>query len=157
MQGIGFTVLRELPTKCSNGDPMTNQRWVGHYKSNAEANFIARKAEKMEKAGVLAAKFRQSGKRFSPLNMKDVQIEASYIIVPGNHQYTAVETNGRSNILAFIEHSKTLNEERKNGSYSVEHLVADPEGGMTFRQWVIKTYGTKGMVLTEEDIEYVSS
>ena len=133
----GYTVLRLDPS----GDPDVQDgiRIVGLYETKAEAEFIARKALKMEKSTVLAAALKRNP-NMKPVKLSSSIINAAYNVVhtpvhEGNHdEYSPRYSNGESCVKIHLEELK----ENKSSHQNIRETLTD---GLTFKDWILEREG----------------
>lgn len=96
----GYSVLREV----HDADGLLSSRFIGTYETIKEAEFIAKKAEKMEKASILIAKVKDNPD-LNSLKISDIKLNnVTYNIHDAvTNNVTPRYTNGVSNIIHHIQ------------------------------------------------------
>jgi len=127
--GSGYKVVREDPSGVC--DIQDGIREVGLYETKEEAEFIARKALKMEKSASLSAALKRNP-NMKPVKLSSNIINASYnvVYVSLTKGYSPRYTNGVSNV---VHHLEELKESRW-----VDRKVVEVVDGLTFREWAMK-------------------
>ena len=129
----GYTVIRTAPS--NDPDVQDGIRIVGLYESKEEAEFIARKALKMEKTSVYQAALERNPE-MRKTRPQDVVINASYNVVytpvhEGNHDaYSPRYSNGQSCVSIYIQEQKEAR--------TVDRMIKnETKEGLSFREWVM--------------------
>jgi len=139
----------------------TGERLIGTYESLNEASFIAKKAEKMEKAAVFSSRLKQQPGLASKFKIQDVVLaDILYKIVPAvDNKLSALYTNGVSNIVHHMKelnpHEKRLDKEEQNSnSYlSFEEFINLRESNVLLRSKLSKNWTPQDLGITYEETE----
>ena len=101
-----YSVLRYSDYENPGNTPIS-QRLIGTYETRSEAIFIAKKAEKMEKASILLHKIKSDPKLEGKLKIKDIcLLDVNYEIKQGiSNKLSSVYSNGKSNVRTFMNES----------------------------------------------------
>ena len=152
-----FSVLR-LAMYDQEAKAFTCQRLIGTYESLNEANFIAHKAEKMEKASVLSSMIEKdpskAGIRLSNVVLGDVIYKVTKAL---NNVVTPLYTNGVSNIVHHMKennpHEKRIAKEESNSNMlmSFEDFVLLRESNVNLRSKRCKDWTTQDIMGGETD------
>ena len=112
---------------------LLSSRFIGSYETFKEAEFIAKKAEKMEKASVLNDKIKDNPELEFKLKLSDIcLVNVTYNIYgPVTDDVTPCYTNGKSNVLHYLDrdnyHERKLTQLEDLNLITFEQFVLNNE------------------------------
>lgn len=148
--------------RLSSYDQKTNsykgERLIGTYATLNEANFIAKKAEKMEKAAILSNKLLENPKLTGKLKLNDIVLgDVKYNVTAAVDKVLSPRyTNGVSNVVHHMKemnpHEKRLEkvEQNSNSFLSFQEFVKLRESNALLRTKMCKHWTSQDLGISNE-------